>query len=312
MDSLSDPPTAKKLLRPQMKSLKEGARQCLEAAQKIDAKFDAWLMYVCEMHAACVQQSSTAQEQLNCTAINLAAENTKLEYNNAALTDAKKATTKLEKQLDTASEAYKMASDKFPSGSVVIFSFPCILEERSADVCFRWDLLGQQVVSSLAECATTALTQAIPVLFDSLNPLKKIKAGADIVGGFIHPKKDDDKPGTEKPGNVTAPPTPTPVNPRPPESADPAYAQVIRDFLYLSTLNVILTTGTEGTIAWEKAKGDSSDLDKTSSITFVQSMLADAKMLFTKVATDKVPSQSYSDVLNVTEKASNSLLSLLA
>ena len=167
-------------------------------------------------------------------------------------------------------------------------------------------------MSSLAECATTALTQVIPVLVDRLNPLKKIKAGADIVGGFVHPKKDDDRPGTEKPGNVTAPPTPTQMNPRPPEIADPAYAQVTRDIVYLSTLNVILTTGTEGTIAWEKAKGDSADLDKTSSIAFVQSMLADAKISFTKMATDKAPSQSYSDVLNVTEKACNSLLTLLA
>ena len=106
-----------------MNSLKEGAYQGLKAAQEIDGKFDAWLMYICEIHAACVQKSSTAQEQLNCAAINLAAESTKLEYSNAAVADAKETTTKLEKQLDTASEAYKMASDKFPSGSVIVLSF---------------------------------------------------------------------------------------------------------------------------------------------------------------------------------------------
>ena len=126
VDSLSDPPTAKKLLRPQMNALKNDADECFQAAQRIDAKFDAWLMYVCEMHAACVQQSSSTQEKLNSTAINLAAENTKLEYTNAAVGDAKKATTMLEKQLDTASQAYKMASDKFPSGSVFIYSYSLV------------------------------------------------------------------------------------------------------------------------------------------------------------------------------------------
>ena len=166
-------------------------------------------------------------------------------------------------------------------------------------------------MSSLADCVTTALNQAIPVLVDSLNPLKKVKAGADIVGGFVNPKKGDDKTSTEKPGNTAVPSAPTQPNPRPQESTDPAYAQVARDIIYLSTLNVILTTGTDGTVAWEKAKGNSSDPDKTSNIAFVRSMLADAKSSFTRVATDKAPSESYSDVLNVTEKASNSLVTFV-
>ena len=35
-----------------------------------------------------------------------------------------------------------------------------------SDIFRRWDILGQQIVGQLADSLTTALNQAIPVLFD--------------------------------------------------------------------------------------------------------------------------------------------------
>lgn len=103
-----------------MNSLKVAAQECYDSAVAMDQKFEQWLMYVCEMHAACVQRSSTAQETLNTTTINLAAENSKVDYQTSSLSEAKIATELVENQMETASNAYKKASDTFPSGSVPI------------------------------------------------------------------------------------------------------------------------------------------------------------------------------------------------
>lgn len=168
--------------------------------------------------------------------------------------------------------------------------------------------MGQQIVSNLADCVTTALNQAIPVLVDRMNPLKKVKAGADIVGGFLHPKKEGTESAPEGKEAISPPQTPAQQNVRPQESTDPAYSQVIKDLMYLNTLNVILTSGPEGDIDWEKARGGSSDPDKTSSVSFVQTLLSDAKESFATMATAKAPSKTYMSVLSVSEKVRYSFL----
>jgi outer membrane murein-binding lipoprotein Lpp len=111
-----DPVSAQKLLKPQMSALKTGADDCLDHATAIDKVFDDWLMYVCELHAGCVNESATTKDALASNAICLVAEQSRLDYQQAALADAKDATEKIGKTLDLASEAYKKASDSFPSG----------------------------------------------------------------------------------------------------------------------------------------------------------------------------------------------------
>ena len=61
---------------------------------------------------------------------------------------------------------------------------------------------------------------------------------------------------------------------------NPAYAHVVQDIVYLDALNVILTSGTDGGVDWQKAKSGAS---------FVQSTLADAKEFFATMAFRKPP-----------------------
>jgi hypothetical protein len=114
--TIADPPSAKKMLRPQLETLGRGAQTCLDASIAMDKKFTDWLLYVCEMHAACVQQESTTRETLLSNEICLAAESTRLDYQKSTVEEAKKAQELLGKQVNVASEAFKKASDEFPTG----------------------------------------------------------------------------------------------------------------------------------------------------------------------------------------------------
>jgi hypothetical protein len=66
--------------------------------------------------------------------------------------------------VDLASEADKKASDEFPSG---------------------WDILGQQVVSALADTLTTALGQLVSSYASNLNPTAKAESGVGIFNDLI-------------------------------------------------------------------------------------------------------------------------------
>lgn len=113
---INDPPTAKKLLKPQLNTIKAGANSCLDAAQKIDKKFEDWLLFACELHAACVAQDQTNQEALLSNEACIAAEQTRLDLAKSSVEDAKKTTELLGKQVSMAGDAFKTASDKFPTG----------------------------------------------------------------------------------------------------------------------------------------------------------------------------------------------------
>jgi hypothetical protein len=114
--TIGDPPSAEKILRSQLATLSRGAQTCLDASIAMDKKFTDWLLYVCEMHAACVQQESSTREILLSNEICLAAESTRLDYEKTAVDEAKKAQDLVGKQVTTASEAFKKASDEFPTG----------------------------------------------------------------------------------------------------------------------------------------------------------------------------------------------------
>ena len=159
-----------------------------------------------------------------------------------------------------------------------------------------WDIMGQQIVGDLAHCLTTALNAAIPALVDTLNPMKKLKAAGDVVGSFAHPK--DNKPDG---GDSDAPP---PVKPRPTAApkaaADPAYAEVLKVTTYLSGLKAIVQNK-ENDIDWDLASGEDG---AKSSVAFIKEMLGDQQKSFGSLKTNEEPSNTLSNILEVTTKVS--------
>lgn len=111
-----DPPSAKALLKPQMNAIKNSAQTCADRAHDMEKRFNDWLFYACEMHAACVEQERTNTDIMTANEISIAAEQTKLDSQKDAVAMAKSATDLLGKQVETSSEAFKKASDNFPSG----------------------------------------------------------------------------------------------------------------------------------------------------------------------------------------------------
>ncbi|KAK1777277.1 hypothetical protein QBC45DRAFT_417155 [Copromyces sp. CBS 386.78] len=277
--TIGEPESAKKMLRPQLNTLKQGSTTCLEEAQKMDKEFEAWLLYVCEMHAACVQQENTTREAILSNEICVAAEQTRLDYQKSTVEEAQKAFNLMGKQVETASEAFKLASDKFPTG---------------------WDILGQQIVGDLVGAVTNLGNSFAHAFISNLNPIAKVEAGASIVGGFLNPKKDGS--AAEDPaGGKQAAPAPVAPTAVPKNATDPAFAEVIRVDHLLSILQVIVSgKNTEGNIDWEQARNGGTGTDsKKNSIGYVKTMLEDAKTRFAQVATASEPSQTLSTIINV-------------
>jgi hypothetical protein len=86
----------------------------------IDKKFGLWLLYVCEMHAACVEEEYSTRDQLFSNAASLAVAQTQVDIQQSTLEEAKKAQDLMGKQVNIASESFKKASDEFPTGYVHI------------------------------------------------------------------------------------------------------------------------------------------------------------------------------------------------
>ena len=116
LQSLADPPSAKKILGPQLKTIKNTASQCHDIAMTIDKKFEAWLLHACEMHAACVEQENSTRDSLLSNTLCLAAEQTRLEYQKSSVEEAAKASKLLGEQVGLAGDAFKKASEEFPTG----------------------------------------------------------------------------------------------------------------------------------------------------------------------------------------------------
>jgi len=104
------------MLPPYLDTLKKGAETCVREAQLIDQKFEFWLLYVCGLHAACVQKQTSAGEALQSNQLYLVAEQVRLESQKSAVDMSKKTAEGLSKQLDIATDAFKKASDEFPDG----------------------------------------------------------------------------------------------------------------------------------------------------------------------------------------------------
>lgn len=114
--TIADPQSARKMLLPQFDAISRGAQTGLDASIAMDKKLTDWLLYVCEMHAACVQQEGTAQERLLSQEICLAAESTLLENQKSVMDDAKHVEMLLSNQVTATFDAFLKASDEFPTG----------------------------------------------------------------------------------------------------------------------------------------------------------------------------------------------------
>ena len=99
-----------------MSQLKSSADECLGKAMKLDKRFEDCMLCTCEVYAACVGTESSEMENFQAIAISLAVENLIFDQQKNTIADARAASDKLGKQMDGVSEAFKKASDNFPSG----------------------------------------------------------------------------------------------------------------------------------------------------------------------------------------------------
>jgi uncharacterized protein (DUF3084 family) len=108
------------MLKPQLNAVESAAQQCLESAAAMDEKFDKWLKYVCEMHAACVEEENDTEKQLLDNINSLAVAKEQLNAQQSLAKATEQSQDLMKKQVEQASEAFKKASDSFPSGYVHI------------------------------------------------------------------------------------------------------------------------------------------------------------------------------------------------
>lgn len=110
-----DPETAMIDIKPQLQAVTRATATCAERATTISRKFQDWLDYACEMHAACVDQERTEQDAVISNEIRMAAESHKLESQRDAVGSARGAADLLAKQVSMTSDAFKIAAAKCPS-----------------------------------------------------------------------------------------------------------------------------------------------------------------------------------------------------
>ncbi|KAH2534612.1 hypothetical protein KXW97_007790 [Aspergillus fumigatus] len=277
-----DPADVQKMLVPQLRSVKKAADECHTRALQMDKKFEEWLWFAADLHSNCVQEQSSNEERLLATKVNMSVAQRQFDSQKNTVEEAKKISEKLGKQLDVTSEAYKKASDSFPSG---------------------WDILGQQIVGELADTLTTALGQAITAYTSNLNPVARAEKGVEMFEDVVNGGKNAPKSGEAPPPPPPAPPKPK--SPLPQYSDDPAYVQVKPAMVYLTVLNALLTSGKDGGVNWESAVDSPDKPDKTAS--FTSKMLKDTLERFEESATENPHSQKLLEVLQTATEVANAV-----
>ena len=56
---------------PQLNTIHIAAESCYKKAMEIDTEFDTWLKHAMELHAACVETESSAEERMYTTRLNM-------------------------------------------------------------------------------------------------------------------------------------------------------------------------------------------------------------------------------------------------
>jgi hypothetical protein len=168
--------------------IKVAADDCYNKVKEIDEKFERWLMHCMELHAACMQTQSTNDERLSTTEMHMAVAQTLLDSEKDSVEKTKKITSDFAKQVELATETFKQASEEYPSGFVsetlplvqIIIDTTNILYTTN-----RWDIIGQQVVSSIAETTTAAIGQLVKGFASTLNPIAAASNGLDLFRSLV-------------------------------------------------------------------------------------------------------------------------------
>ena len=116
MSTLESPQDAKILLPQQLETLGDSATTCYKAAKEIDLKFEEWLYHVCELHVACIATQTSTNDKLIANDIERSATQISIDYQKVSVAQLEKTTKKLEEQLNVTTEAYRKASEEFPTG----------------------------------------------------------------------------------------------------------------------------------------------------------------------------------------------------
>jgi hypothetical protein len=133
-----------------------------------------------------------------------------------------------------------------------------------------WDLMGQQIVGSIADCAVGSINSFVHAV---TNPHLKVAAMASTIGGMLHSNGKEDRKGSS--GQDESTPlisrSPEPESARPDDDLeDPAYDLVKRCMIDLNILHALLHNGPGGGVDWHAATGAP---ERKSSIRFVSGSL---------------------------------------
>ncbi|KAI2628393.1 hypothetical protein GGS21DRAFT_241554 [Xylaria nigripes] len=277
IEILGDQEATATTLRPTIQILARVAKDCEAKAKEIDQAFVHWLDMVCEIHMCVAQTSTSVSAKRYDNETQLAAAKTKL----AGATEAKKNAAEtvecLKKSLDTATKAYKKASDDFPSG---------------------WDLVAQQFVNDLSHSLTNAFNLAIPALIENYSATAKIEKGVNIFTGLAGGVKGGSADHVNQDHSAVTPATQT-ANPVPkatlPYPNDPAYGVIGLIRHNVSVIQAFVTGGPDKGVDWNLLQ--STDPKKTKNgLGVIASLLEDYKADFKP--SDNPPSQTLTRVFN--------------
>jgi hypothetical protein len=156
-----------------------------------------------------------------------------------------------------------------------------------------WDIVGQEVVKGLADCVTTVVNTAIPVLMEQLSPMKKVQAATNILGDLTKDAVDaaeNIQNGLNMDSAVAGA-----LQSSAQFVADPAFSQIKKDMIWFNLLKDVLPAIPGGGVDWDKAKKEQT-AGKAKGKTFlsvVETGFAGAMDAFNNLATDSEPSAKY-------------------
>jgi hypothetical protein len=139
-----------------------------------------------------------------------------------------------------------------------------------ANLASSWDLMGQQIVGGIADCAVGSINSFVHAV---TNPHLKVAAMASTIGDLLHSNGKQHRKGSSGQDEATHLISHSPET----ESAhsdgdldDPAYDLVKRCMTDLDILYALLHNGPDGGVDWQATTGAS---DRRSSIRFVSGSL---------------------------------------
>ncbi|KAK7698786.1 hypothetical protein SLS64_012268 [Diaporthe eres] len=219
-------------LADQMKLLKKAADDCLSAAKNIDDDFSRWLDLVSELHRAAIERQGSAEEQSRQAKLDIAATSVRVDIATDQQKAASEAVALLKDTMQTTQDAFKKASDSYPSG---------------------WDVIGMEFVSGLTQ---TFLAGA--------NNIVNKKTGGKQ-------NKNTGKTGnTESNGHSQsghAQPSVLPEN-----STDPVYEQIHTYMTAITSLKAVVTAGPNHGPDWDEIVNPKNDRTALSFLKTMQQM----------------------------------------